>query len=87
MLVLGSGLGRESLAIAQRGVTVVGVDTNDLAVRTAVQFAGTMGARAHFSIASFLELPFASDILTRDSSESVCFTAEHLPSMVNGIKR
>ena len=60
MLVLGSGLGRESLAIAQRGVTVVGVDTNDLAVRTAVQFAGRMGARAHFSIASFLELPFAS---------------------------
>ncbi len=60
MLVLGSGLGRESIAIAQRGVTVVGVDTNDLAVRTAVQSARTMGVRAHFSLASFLELPFAS---------------------------
>ena len=59
MLVLGSGLGRESIAIAQRGVTVVGVDTNYRAVRTAVQFARTKGVQAHFSVASFLELPFA----------------------------
>ncbi len=60
MLVLGSGHGRESIAIAQRGVTVAGVDTNYLAVRTAVQFARTIGVRAHFFVASFLELPFAS---------------------------
>lgn len=60
MLVLGSGVGRESIAIARRGVVVVGVDANYLAVRTAIHFAKTMEVRALFLVASFLELPFAA---------------------------
>jgi len=65
MLVLGSGLGRESIAIARKGVSVVGVETNPTAVRIAQQMAGTVGVPARFLQADFLQLP--------DSSESFDF--------------
>ncbi len=61
MLVLGSGDGRESIPIARRGVTVVGVDTDEIAVRTALRSARVSGVPAHFSQASFLKLPFMSE--------------------------
>jgi ubiquinone/menaquinone biosynthesis C-methylase UbiE len=58
LLVLGSGVGREPILIAQRGVATVGVDTNANAVRQASRTAATLGVRAHFLQASFLDLPF-----------------------------
>jgi ubiquinone/menaquinone biosynthesis C-methylase UbiE len=58
MLVLGSGWGRESLAMARRGLTVVGIDTNEIAVRTAQRAAHTAGVSASFHRASFLDLPY-----------------------------
>lgn len=60
MLVLASGQGRESIAISRRGVTVIGLDTDEHAVRTARRSAGSVGVPAQFVRASFLELPFAS---------------------------
>jgi SAM-dependent methyltransferase len=59
LLVLGSGVGREPVMIARRGVTTVGVDTNALAVQLASRTAATLGVRARFVQASFLDLPFA----------------------------
>jgi SAM-dependent methyltransferase len=58
LLVMGSGVGREPIQIARRGVTTVGVDTNAIAVRLASRTAATLGVRAHFLQASFLDLPF-----------------------------
>ena len=59
MLVLGSGWGREAIAIAQRGVAVVGIDTDFTAVRTARELAKAAGVAARFHQANFLELPYA----------------------------
>ena len=57
MLVLGSGLGRESIQIARNGVSVVGVEINPTAVQIAHQMARTMGLSARFLQADFLQLP------------------------------
>ena len=58
MLVLGSGYGREAIPIAQRGLAVVGVDSNEAAVRTAGRLAKRSSARARFHRADFLRLPY-----------------------------
>jgi SAM-dependent methyltransferase len=57
MLVLGSGLGRESIAIARNGVSVVGVETDPAAVRIAQQMARTLGVPSRYLHADFLQLP------------------------------
>ena len=57
ILVLGSGWGREAIAIAQRGVSVVGVEANAIAVRCAHREAQTIGAPAMFLQADLLKLP------------------------------
>jgi SAM-dependent methyltransferase len=57
MLVLGAGWGREAIAIAQRGVRVVGIEVNAIAARTARQRAKTMGVPAVFLQADLLKLP------------------------------
>ena len=61
MLVLGSGLGRESIAIARKGVNVVGVEANPTAVRIAHQMARTLEVPARFLRADFLQLPHNSE--------------------------
>ncbi len=58
LLVLGSGIGREPVMIARRGMTSVGVDTNERAVRLASRTAAALGVPARFLQASFLNLPF-----------------------------
>lgn len=58
MLIMGSGWGREALAVARRGITVVGVDTSFVAVQVAQQRACAAGNPAYFHQASFLELPY-----------------------------
>ncbi|SRR5712692_836211 len=60
MLVLGSGWGRESIAIARRGIEVVGVDINYVATRTAQQLAKSARLPARFHQADFLHPPYAS---------------------------
>ncbi|MGH7148504.1 MAG: class I SAM-dependent methyltransferase [Nitrospiraceae bacterium] len=57
MLVLGAGWGREAIAIAQRGVSVVGIEVNAIAARTARERAKTMGVPALFLQADLLNLP------------------------------
>ena len=58
MLVMGSGWGREALALARRGLTVVGIDTSFLAVAAAQSRARETGIAANFHQASFLDLPY-----------------------------
>ncbi len=58
MLVLGSGSGRESVALAHRGVRVIGVDTNAAAVRIAHRLARQEGAAVSFHMGIFLDLPY-----------------------------
>ena len=57
MLVLGAGWGREAIAIAQRGVQVVGIEVNANAARSAHDRAKTMGVPALFVQADLLKLP------------------------------
>jgi len=57
MLVLGAGWGREAIAIAQRGVRVVGIEVNAIAARAARQRAKTMGVPVLFLQADLLKLP------------------------------
>jgi ubiquinone/menaquinone biosynthesis C-methylase UbiE len=59
LLAMGTGWGREALAIARRGVTVVGVETNPVAVRETHRFARQAGIPAHFHQADFTALPYA----------------------------
>lgn len=60
MLVLGCGWGRETIALAQRGVSVVGIDTNYNALRAARRLAKDALVQAFFLQADFLELPYAA---------------------------
>lgn len=58
MLVLGAGCGRETIALARRGLTVVGVEANENAIRTASRLATRAGLQSHFHRADFLHLPY-----------------------------
>lgn len=59
MLAMGTGRGREAIAIARRGVTVVGVEINSNAVQEAQRFALASGISARFHRADFMALPYA----------------------------
>jgi ubiquinone/menaquinone biosynthesis C-methylase UbiE len=58
MLAMGTGRGREAIAIARRGVTVVGVEINPIAVQEAQRFAIASGIPARFHRANFTALPY-----------------------------
>src|SRR3989442_12551961 len=60
MLVLGSGLGRESIPIARMGVSVVGVEADPTAVRIAQPMTRTLKVPARYLQADFLQLPNGS---------------------------
>ena len=57
ILVLGTGIGRESIALAKRGLHVVGLDISHAALRMAAQVARTAGLPVTFVQADFLALP------------------------------
>lgn len=57
VLVLGTGVGRESIAIAQKGYRVVGLDIHVNALRWAQQRANTKDTQVWFLQASFLAIP------------------------------
>ncbi len=59
ILVLGAGVGREAIALAQRGLNVVGLDINGIALQVARRTARTLQIPAQFVQADFLHLPFA----------------------------
>jgi 2-polyprenyl-3-methyl-5-hydroxy-6-metoxy-1,4-benzoquinol methylase len=58
MLVLGAGWGRESIAIAGRGVSVVGLDSSRAAVRQASRLAARESVPATFQQGNFLVPPY-----------------------------
>ncbi len=58
MLVLGAGVGRETIALAKLGLWVVGLDINHEALRTAARMG--RGTPAVFVQADFTALPFGS---------------------------
>jgi SAM-dependent methyltransferase len=58
ILVLGAGVGREAVALAQRGLAVVGLETNRTALQVATRTADTLQVPARFVQADFLSLPF-----------------------------
>lgn len=58
MLVLGSGWGRESIALARRGLRVAGLDINHLALRQAGRLARGESLTAAFQQGSYLALPY-----------------------------
>ncbi len=57
VLVLGTGVGRESIAIAQQGYRVVGLELHFDALHWAIQRATARGASVWFVQASFLAIP------------------------------
>lgn len=57
ILVLGTGIGRESIALAKRGLHVVGLDISQSALRMAAQIARTAGVPVTFVQADFLAVP------------------------------
>lgn len=57
MLVLGMGTGRESIALAKRGLHVIGLDISRSALRMAAQAAQTAGVPVALVQADFLALP------------------------------
>lgn len=58
MLVMGAGLGREAIAISRRGVRVVGIDANFVALRLATRIAEALKTPAAYHQADFLTLPY-----------------------------
>jgi SAM-dependent methyltransferase len=59
-IVLGAGVGRESIALAQRGLRVIGVDINHEALCLASHIAHSKSVAVTFIQASFLALPIVS---------------------------
>jgi SAM-dependent methyltransferase len=59
ILVLGAGVGRESIALAQRGFIVVGIDINRESLCVASQQAMAKGLQPLFAQADFLAIPIA----------------------------
>ena len=57
LLVLGTGVGRESIALAKRGFHVIGLDISRSALRMGAQIARTAGLSITFVQADFLALP------------------------------
>ena len=60
ILVLGAGVGRESIALAQRGFSVVGLDINRESLCVASQQSAVNGLNPLFAQADFLAIPIGS---------------------------
>ncbi len=58
LLVLGSGLGREAFAMARRGLSVVGIETDATALTAAAHRARSFGHGVWFVRADLAHLPF-----------------------------
>lgn len=58
LLILGAGWGRESIALARRGLRVAGLDINHLALRKAGRLARSESLPAAFQQGTYLALPY-----------------------------
>ncbi len=81
MLAMGTGWGREAFAIARRGVMVIGVETNPVAVHETQRYARHAGISARFHRADFTVLPYA------DSSFDYALLATTMYSAIPGTER
>jgi SAM-dependent methyltransferase len=81
MLVLATGLGREAIAAALRGLQVVGVDSNAFAVHEAQRRACSFNAPVYFHQADFLAPPL------RPGSFDYAYIADHMYCAVAGVSR
>jgi SAM-dependent methyltransferase len=75
VLVLGTGVGRESIAIAQKGYRVLGLEIHLDALRWAQQRAKAKGIQVWFVQASFLAIPAMSASLDYILLPSVMYSA------------
>jgi SAM-dependent methyltransferase len=75
VLVLGTGVGRESIAIAQKGYRVFGLEIHLDALRWAQQRAKAKGIQVWFVQASFLAIPAMSASLDYILLPSVMYSA------------
>jgi SAM-dependent methyltransferase len=60
MLVMGAGTGRESIGIARRGISVVGIDSSFDALRIARRLAAFRGVPVRLHQGDYLALPYAA---------------------------
>lgn len=81
LLAMGTGWGREALAIARRGVTVVGIEANPVAVQVAHKFARLTEIPAHFHRADFSAPPYV------DGSFDFAIMATTMYSAIPGTAR
>ncbi|OQW35887.1 MAG: hypothetical protein A4E19_15630 [Nitrospira sp. SG-bin1] len=75
VLVLGTGVGRESIAIALQGYRVLGLELHFGALHWAVQRAKARGARVWFVQGSFLAIPVTSASIDYILFPSVMYSA------------
>lgn len=75
VLVLGTGVGRESIGIAQHGHRVVGLELHFDALHWAVQQANARGARVWFIQGSFLAIPVTAASVDYILLPSVMYSA------------
>ncbi len=91
VLVMGSGWGREAIALARRGLRVVGIDTSFVAVMGAHRRAVEAGLPACFHQASFLDLPYKSQrfdyILLASSMYSTIPTRSGRQAWLSALRR
>lgn len=81
MLILGSGMGREAIGLARRGLTVTGIDTNRDALRLAHRLAALYSLPARFLQADFQALPYTSGSFSWALLSSLMYSA--IPGTAN----
>ena len=75
MLVMGAGMGRETIGIAQRGLSVVGIDSSFDALRFARRLAETRGASVRLQQGDYLALPYAAGSFDYALLSSIMYSA------------
>lgn len=75
MLVMGAGTGRESIGIARRGISVVGIDSSFDALRIARRLAGFRGAPVRLHQGDYLALPYAAGSFDYALLSSIMYSA------------
>ncbi len=75
LLVLGAGLGREAVAMARRGLAVVGIETDTTALAVAARTARNLGHDVWFVQADLRALPFRSASFDSALLASIMYSA------------
>ena len=75
MLVMGAGTGRETIGIARRGISVVGIDSSFDALRIARRLAGFLGTPVRLHQGDYLALPYAAGIFDAALLSAIMYSA------------